>query len=38
MQIRPADKLTETSKDPLNTLAKLQIKILQKKNTMNLYA
>ena len=38
MQIRPTGKLTETSKDTWNTLAKFEDKILQIKDTVNLYA
>ena len=38
MQIRPTGKLTETSKDTRNTLAKFEDKMLQIKNTVNLYA
>ena len=37
MQIRPTGKLTETS-DTRNTLAKFEDKILQNKDTVNLYA
>ena len=38
MQIRLTDKLTETSRDTRNTLAKFEDKILQNKDTVNLYA
>ena len=38
MQIRLTGKLTETSKDTRNTLARFQDKILQSKDTVNLYA
>ena len=38
MQIRLTGKLTETSKDIRNTLAKFEDKILQNKDTVNLYA
>ena len=38
MQIRLTSKLTETSKDTRNTLAKFEDKILQNKDTVNLYA
>ena len=38
MQTRPTGKLTATSKDTRNTLAKFEDKILQNKNTVNLYA
>ena len=38
MQIRWMGKLTETSKDTRNTLAKFEDKILQSKDTVNLYA
>ena len=38
MQIRPTGKLTETSGDTENTLAKFEDKILQNKDTVNLYA
>ena len=38
MQIRLTGKLTETSKDTRNTLAKFEDKILQNKDTVNLYA
>ena len=38
MQITPMDKLTDTYKDTRNTLAKFEDKILQSKDTMNLYA
>ena len=37
MQIRPMGKLTETSRDTRNTLAKFEDKILQNKDTVNLY-
>ena len=38
MQIRPTGKLTETSKDTMNTFAKFEDKILQSKDTVNPYA
>ena len=38
MPIRLMGKLTETSKDTSNTLAKFEDKILQSKDTVNLYA
>ena len=38
MQIGPTGKLTETSKDTRNTLAKFEDKILQNKDTVSLYA
>ena len=38
MQIRSTGKLTETSKDTSNILAKLEDKILQSKDTVNLNA
>ena len=38
MQISLAGKWTETSKDTRNTLAKFEDKILQNKDTVNLYA
>ena len=38
MQIRQNGKLTGTSKDTRNTLAKFEDKILQNKDTVNLYA
>ena len=38
MQIRLTSKLTETSKDIRNTLARFEDKILQSKDTVNLYA
>ena len=37
MQIRLTGKLTETSRDTRNTLAKFEDKILQNKDTVNLY-
>ena len=36
MQIRPTSKLTETSRDTRNTLAKFEDKVLQNKDTVNL--
>ena len=38
LQIRLMGKLTETSKDTRNTLAKFEDKILRSKDTVNLYA
>ena len=38
MQIRLMGKLTETSTDTRNTLVKFEDKILQNKDTVNLYA
>ena len=38
MQIRPTGKLTETSRDTRDTLAKFEDKILQNKDTVNPYA
>ena len=38
MQIRPTGKLTEISKDTRNNLAKFEDKIVQSKDTVNLYA
>ena len=38
MQIRLTGKLTETSRDTRNTLAKFEDKILHNKDTVNLYA
>ena len=37
MQIRLTSKLTQTSKDTKNTLAKFKDKILQSIDTVNLY-
>ena len=37
MQIRQTSKLTMTSRDTMNTFAKFEDKILQNKDTVNLF-